>query len=67
MSVTKAAFAEKAIQSWKQIIYRYIEDHGEKFNPNLQKFVYILTVVKIYVLEIIQEILKKVIFQPFIK
>ena len=31
MSETKAAFAERAIQSLKHIIYRYIEDHGEKF------------------------------------
>ena len=31
MSETKAAFAERAIQLLKHIIYRYIEDHGEKF------------------------------------
>ena len=31
MSETKAAFAERAIQSLKHIIYRYIEDHREKF------------------------------------
>ena len=31
MSETKAAFAERAIQSLKHIIYRYIGDHGEKF------------------------------------
>ena len=30
MSETKAAFAERAIQSLKHIIYRYIEHHGEK-------------------------------------
>ena len=39
MSETKAAFAERAIQSLKLIIYRYIEDHGGKFVPNLQQFV----------------------------
>ena len=39
MSQTKAAFAERAIQSLKQIIYRYIEDHGEKIVPKLQQFV----------------------------
>ena len=39
MSETKAAFAERAIQSLKHIIYRYIEDHGEKFIPKLQQFV----------------------------
>ena len=39
MSETKAAFAERAIQSLKHIIYRYIEDHGKKFVPKLQPFV----------------------------
>ena len=39
MSETKAAFAERAIQSLKHIIYRYIEDHGEKIVPKLQQFV----------------------------
>ena len=39
MSETKAAFAERAIQSLKHIIYRYIEDHGEKFINNLPQFV----------------------------
>ena len=39
MSETKAAFAERAIQSLKHIIYRYIEDLGEKFVPKLQQFV----------------------------
>ena len=33
MSETKAAFAERAIQSLKHIIYRYSEDDGEKFLP----------------------------------
>ena len=39
MSETKAAFAERAIQFLKQIIYRNIEDHGEKFVPKLQQIV----------------------------
>ena len=39
MSETKAAFAERAIQSLKHIIYRYIEDHGEKFINKLLQFV----------------------------
>ena len=30
MSGTKAAFAERSIQSLKHIVYRYIEDHREK-------------------------------------
>ena len=37
-SETEAAFAEKAIQSSKHIIYRYIKDHGDKFVPKLQQF-----------------------------
>ena len=39
MSKTKAAFAERAIQSLKHIIYRYIDDHGEKFINKLPQFV----------------------------
>ena len=39
MSETKAAFAERAIQLLKHIIYRYIEDHGEKFHHKLPQFV----------------------------
>ena len=39
MSETKAAFAERAIQSLKHIIYRYIENHGEKFINKLPQFV----------------------------
>ena len=39
MSETKAAFAERAIQSLKHLIYRYIEDHDEKFVPKLQQLV----------------------------
>ena len=39
ISETKAVFAERAIQSLKHIVYRYIEAHGEKFVPKLQQFV----------------------------
>ena len=39
MSETKAAIAERAIQSLKHIMYRYIEDHGENFVPKLQQLV----------------------------
>ena len=42
MSETKAAFAERAIQSLKHALYRYIEEHGKKFVPNLQLLVSIL-------------------------
>ena len=39
MSQTKSAFAERAIQSLKHIIYRYIEDHSETTVPKLLQFV----------------------------
>ena len=39
MSETKAAFAERAIQPIKHIIYRYIVHHGEKFIHKLPQFV----------------------------
>ena len=39
MSETKAGFAERAIQLFKHIIYRYIEDHGEKLIHKLPQFV----------------------------
>ena len=39
MSETKAAFAESAIQSLKQKIYRPIEDLGKKFKIKLPQFV----------------------------
>ena len=35
----KIAFAERSTQSLKQVIYRYIEDHGGKFSHKLPKFV----------------------------
>ena len=34
MSETKAAFAERSIQSLKHILYRYIEEYGKKNFPN---------------------------------
>ena len=39
MSETKAAFAERAIQSFKHILYRYIEDRLKKIVLKLQQFV----------------------------
>ena len=39
MCKTEAAFAKRAIQSLKHLIYRYIEDHGEKFIHKLPQFV----------------------------
>ena len=39
MSETKAAFAERAIRSLKNVLYRYIEDYGYKYNHKLPQFV----------------------------
>ena len=39
MSETKAAFAEKAIRSLKNVLYRYIEDYGYKYIHKLPQFV----------------------------
>ena len=55
MSETKAAFAERAIQSSKHIIYRYIEDHVEKFVPKLQQFASTLNCHKIDQMENLPE------------
>ena len=38
-SETKAEFAERAIRSLKHIIYRYIEEHDEKFIHKLPQLV----------------------------
>ena len=46
MSEIRAGFAERAIQSFKHIIYRYIEDNGEKFVPKLQQFLSTLNCLK---------------------
>ena len=40
MSETEAEIAERAIHSLKNIIYRYIEDLGEKFVHKLQQFLH---------------------------
>ena len=39
MSETKAAFAERAIRSLKNVLYRYIEDYGYKYIHKLSQFV----------------------------
>lgn len=39
MSETKACYAERAIRSLKNIIYRYMEDNGYKYVHKLQDFV----------------------------
>ena len=39
MNKTKAAFAERTIRSLKNILYRYMEDNGYKYNHKLTQFV----------------------------
>ena len=39
MSETKGAFAERAIRSLKNILYRYMEDNGYKYIHTLTQFV----------------------------
>ena len=39
MSETKAAFAERTIRSLKNILYRYMEDYGYKYNHKLPQFI----------------------------
>ena len=39
MSETKAAFAERTIRSLKNILYRYMENNGDKYFHKLTQFV----------------------------
>ena len=65
MSETKDAFAERAIQSLKHIIYRYIENHGEKFVPKLQQFISTFKFRKNRLIGKFSKDVKKVIFYQF--
>ena len=38
VSDTKTAFAERTIRSLKNILYRYVEDYGCKYNHKLTQF-----------------------------
>ena len=42
MSETKATFAERTIRSPKNILYRYMEEHGYKYIHKLSQFVKIM-------------------------
>ena len=42
MSETKATFAERTIRSLKNILYRYMDEHGYKYIHKLSQFVKIL-------------------------
>ena len=39
MSETKAAIAERTIRSLKNMLYRYVEDYGYKYNHKLPQFI----------------------------
>ena len=39
MSETKAAFAERTIRLFKNILYRYMEDYGYKYIHKLPQFI----------------------------
>ena len=39
MKDTKAAFAERTIRSLKNILYRYMQDYGYKYNHKLPEFI----------------------------
>ena len=47
LSATKATFAERTIRSLKNILYRYMEEHGFKYIHKLSQFVKILNSRKI--------------------
>ena len=42
MSETKAAYAERTIRSLKNILYRYMEDNGDKYVHKLTQFATLL-------------------------
>ena len=39
MSETKGAFAKRTIRSLKNILYRYMEDYGDKYIHKLPQFI----------------------------
>ena len=59
MSETKAAFAVRAIQSFKHNIYDNIESHGGKFVPKVQLFVSTLNYRKSRSIEVSLRVVKK--------
>ena len=59
MSETKTAFAEQPIGSLKNVLYRYMEDHGYKYIHTLSQFI---TTLKFRENSLIDLILKKKVF-----
>ena len=58
MSETKSAFAERTLRSLKNILYRYMEDNGYKYNCKLTQFVTTLNSRRICSMDSIPEIVK---------
>ena len=61
----KIAFAERSTQSLKHIIYRYIEDHGDKFIHKLPQFFQQGIVASLYLLGNLLEMLRTLISSQF--
>ena len=58
MSETKAAFAERTIRSLKNILYRYMEDNGDKYIHKLTQFVTTLNSRRICSIDLIPKNVK---------
>ena len=58
MSETKAAFAERTIRSLKNILYRYMEDNGDKYIHKLTQFVTTLNSRRNCSIDLIPKIVK---------
>ena len=59
MSETKAAFAERTIRSLKNILYRYMEDNGDKYFHKLSPFVTTLNSRRNCLIDLIPKNVKK--------
>ena len=59
MSETKAAFAECTIRSLKNVLYRYMEDNGKKYNHKLTQFVTTLNSRRKCLIDLIEKNVKK--------
>ena len=55
LSATKASFAERTIRSSKSILYRYMENFGNKCIHNMNQFVKTLKPGRIFLIDLIQK------------
>ena len=65
LSETKTAFAERTIRSLKNILYRYMEDHGYKYNHKLSQLVTTVKYGKKCSIDLIPKNVKTLDFFPF--